>query len=342
MKFINIIIIAFSILNFFFYGCFGGGSSAGSNYVPPTEAQIEANQELSEINSKILVEGSSSGPASPADYIIGPSDLLEIEVFESERLSDKNVRVSSNGMVTLPLLGSVEVGGLSSREAETKIQYLLKENEYIYEPHVSVFVAEYKSKLVSIVGAVQAPGTYELLGRKTLLDALANAQGLTPNAGRSAHITRQNNDGSRQTYIVDVDKLLEDGNPELNIPIHPGDVIFVPQTGVVFVEGAVHKVGTVPIREGDTTLSQAIAQSGGLASYADDGDITIIRYLGSGGREIIKADLDDIRDGRAPDVLLKERDAIIVGASTVKQILYGLRLSLGFGLVGVGYDPPEK
>jgi len=341
MKFINIIIISFSILYFFFYGCFGGGSSTGSNYVPPTQAQIEANQELSEINSKILVEGSTSGPISPADYVIGPSDLLELEVFESERLSDKNARVSSNGMVTLPLLGSVEVGGLTSREAETKIQDLLKEKGYIIDPHVSVFVAEYKSKLVSIVGAVQAPGTYELLGRQTLLDALANAQGLTSNAGRSAHITRQNNDGSRETYIVDVDKLLEDGNPDLNIPIHPGDVIFVPQTGVVFVEGAVRKVGVVPIREGDTTLSQAIAQSGGLASYASD-DITVIRYLGSGEREIIKADLDDIRDGRAPDVFLKERDAIIVGASTAKKLLYGLRLSLGFGLVGVGYDPPDK
>ena len=78
-----------------------------------------------------------------------------------------------------------------------------------------------------------------------------------------------------------------------------------------------------------------------MASYASD-DITVIRYLGSGEREIIKVDLDDIRDGRAPDVLLKERDAIIVGASTAKKLLYGLRLSLGFGLVGVGYDPPDK
>ncbi|MGH7885688.1 MAG: polysaccharide biosynthesis/export family protein, partial [Thermodesulfobacteriota bacterium] len=217
----KIILLNLLLITFFFSAC---AARNPSNVQPQrTEQQIQAVQELEELNSKILIQGVSA-PVSPADYVVGPADLLEVKIFEAERLSD-SVRVSSTGKITLPLLGSIDVSGLTARETEIKIENLFKERGYIREPHVSVFVEEYKSKQVSVIGAVNAPGTYELLGRQTLLEALALSQGLSPDAGRSAYITRIQGEGERQSFVVDVDNLIVNNNPELNIPIEPGDII---------------------------------------------------------------------------------------------------------------------
>ncbi len=332
-KLILIYIVAFLLI-----GCLSRNNTGTSPV--RTQEQIESAQELDDLNSKILIQGVSA-PVSPADYVVGPADLLEVKIFEAERLSD-SVRVSSTGKVTLPLVGAVDVTGLTARETEIKIESLYKQKGFIRDPHVSVFVEEYKSKQVSVIGAVNSPGTYELLGRQTLLEALALSEGLSADAGRSAYITRILQNGERQSFVVDVDSLIVNYNPELNIPIEPGDIIFVPKSGNIFLEGAVANTGAVPIKQGRTTLSQAVAMSGGLASFAQPNDIKIIRYLGNGQREIIQANLKDIRDGKAEDIVLKDRDAVIVETNGTKKFFTGLNLSLGFGLVGVGYREPTR
>src|SRR3989304_6834520 len=128
-----------------------GGAKKVPDSLPPSESRIESAQEMKELNSRLITQ-SSGAPASPADYFIGPADLLEVKVFESEKLTS-TVRVSSRGQITLPLLGSVDVNALTAREAEEKIENLLKSDGYINKPHVGVFVKEHKSKLVSVVGA---------------------------------------------------------------------------------------------------------------------------------------------------------------------------------------------
>lgn len=329
---------AFSVL--FVSSCTG----ARMNHNGQILSHIESSQEISEVNSRLISQGGLS-PATPADFLIGPADLLEIRVFESDKLTT-SVRVSSRGQVTLPLLGSVSVDGLTAREAEEKIERLLKEGGYINNPHVSVFVKENRSKLVSVVGYVREPGSYELLGRQTLIDALAAAKGLKEGAGMTVYITRTQQDGRREAFMVDLEELLHSKagsvNNDINVLLNPGDVIYVPEAGSVFVEGAVRKPGSFPIKEGFTTLSQSIAMAGGVATYADSGDVKLIRYGDNGEREILELDLGKIRSGESPDPLVKDRDAIVVGASTAKRVLYGLRLNFLFGLVGVGYDPPER
>jgi polysaccharide export outer membrane protein len=320
----------------FAIGC-GGGKRASD--LASSQSKVESAQEIKELNSKLIAQ-SSFTPASPADYIIGPADLLEIKVFESEKMTS-TVRVGSRGQITLPLLGSVDVNGLTAREAEEKIEGLLKKEGYINNPHVSVFVKEHRSKLVSVVGYVRDPGNYELLGRQTLLDALANAKGLNDNAARSVYLTRTEEDGRRQAYVIDLDQLLLRGDSELNLPLKAGDVIYVPEAGTVFVEGAVRRPGAFPIKGGATTVSQAIAAAGGVTGYADSGDIKLIHYLGNGKREITQLNLRRIQKGEDEDPIVKDRDAIIVGASIAKRVLYGLRLSTLFGLIGVGYSPPD-
>ncbi|MDA2919007.1 polysaccharide export protein [Desulfobacterota bacterium AH_259_B03_O07] len=323
----------------FTYACAVSNNPPVSSF---SQSSIESSQEMSELNSKLLKRGATS-PVSPADYLIGPADLLEVRIFESEKLTT-TARVSSRGQITLPLLGGVDVDGLTAREAEQRIESFLKEGQYINNPHVSLFISENKSKLVSVVGFVREPGNYELVGKLTLIDALAAARGLKDRAGRTVYVTRSEENGRKQAYMVDLDELLQKGDAakEINLVLKPGDVIYVPEAGNVFVEGAVRSPGSIQIKEGLTTVSQVISEAGGFTSYANSRDVTLIRYLGNGERELIKLDLDQIRDGAVEDPKVNDRDAIVVASSGFKRLIYGLRLSLGFGLVGVGYDPPER
>lgn len=319
-------------------------NSCGGSNIPSTvvsESAIQAKQESSEMNSKLMMSATSGGVESPADYIIGPADLLQIDVFESEKLTDK-ARVSSRGDITLPLIGNVSVGGLSAREAEIKIENILKERGFIKDPHVTVFIEEYNSKLVTVVGMVEEPGNHPIVGRQTLLDVLVAAKGFQEKAGKTVYVNRTEANGNQQTYMVDLDELLLKGNSALNLVMKPGDVVYVPQAGNVYIEGAVGKSGSYPIQKDLTTVSQILTVAGGVAPYGDASNVKLIRYVGDGKREITQLDMNKISSGEADDPIVKDRDALIVGFSTSKRILYGLRLGLGFGLFNVGYTPPES
>lgn len=320
------------------WGCGGGGAVQNSTIV--SEADLQARQENDALNTKLLMQSGSGGVSSPADYIIGPADLLEVQVFESEKLTDK-VRVSSRGDITLPLLGSIKVSGLSAREAELRIEDLLKSEGFIKDPHVTVFIEEYNSKIVTVVGLVEEPGNHSITGRQTLLDVLVAAKGFQEKAGRTVYLSRSEETGNKQTYMIDLDELLFNGNSELNVVMKPGDVIYVPAAGNVYIEGAVGRSGAYPIQKDLTTISQILISAGGVAPYGDASNIKLIRFLGDGNREIKNIDLNKIQSGEVEDILVRDRDALIVGYSTSKRILYGLRVGLGFGLFNFGYDPPE-
>lgn len=320
-------------------GCFGGGNSAPT-YVPPSPEQIKAKQERKQLNSQILFSSVSSGSNSK-DYIIGPNDLIEVDVYESEKLSDK-VRVSSRGFVTLPLVGNIQVDGLTSREFEQKYEDLLKNGGFIRNPHVSISIVEYRSKVVDVMGFVNEPGEHELIGRQTILDALADAKGLTDDAGNTIYLSRTNTNGSKESYIIDIEQLLkESGDPHLNMIVHPGDIIFVPEAGNVYVEGAVKRAGSYTIENGNATVSQMISKAGGIASFADQDEVKLIRYHTDGQRQITDLNLESIRDGAVEDPVVRDGDAIIVGTDGTKKFFESFRLNLGYGLVGVGYDPPD-
>ena len=333
---INIHLYLLLVLVVFTISCAGGRRTQDSL---SSAARIESAQELKDLNANIISQGNASSSVSPADYLIGPADLLEIGVFESEKLTS-TVRVSSRGQVTLPLLGNVEVNEITARDAEIKIENLLKEGGYINNPHVIVFVKEYKSKVVSVIGYVNSPGSYELLGKKTLVDALASARGLNNQAGRTVYVTRAEENGSREAYVVYLDDVLLSGKSEANLLLKPGDVIYVPESGSVFVEGAVMRPGAYPVKEGASTVSQSIARAGGVASFANKGDVKLITYLGDGRREVKQLDLEQIRNGEIQDPIVRDKDAIVVGVSVVKRVLSGLRLGYFWNLMSIGYDAP--
>ena len=250
------------------------------------------------------------------DYKIGPKDLLEISVFGQDELSSQ-VRVSEDGKITLPLIGEIEVEGLTISECRKKLTELLEE-KYLQNPQVTIFMREYQSKRVSVLGAVQAPGRYELLGRQTLMQLISQAGGLTGEAGDEIIIIRENGNGANTSLKIPIEDLFIHGNADLNIPIQPNDVINVPIDEMVnvYVMGQVRSPGALNVRKSKIpTLLQAIAHAGGFGERASKGGVVIKRRGKDGKEERLKVNVKDIEKGKKKDVQLQENDVVIVPES---------------------------
>lgn len=262
---------------------------------------------------------SGTGRSNPADdYRIGPEDLLEITAYNVEDLK-KTVRVNSQGNIALPLVGIVRAKGLTTSELEHLIAEKL--DRYVEETVVNVFVKEYHSQRISVVGAVNKPQAYAVTGQRNLIDMLMIAGGLKEDAGGVCYIIRplakNVTDKQTETLVIDLNELLVNGNFNLNIPVFAGDVINVPKGGVFFIDGAVKTPGVFTIK-GKTTFMQAITMAQGVNSDAVLDDIRVFRDNGKGGRDVIKINYDSVKRGEKPDILLAENDIIIVPKSGIK------------------------
>ncbi|CAM3066572.1 polysaccharide export protein [Rariglobus hedericola] len=169
-------------------------------------------------------------PAAAAqDYVLQPSDLLNIQVFQEENLK-RDVRVSKEYSITLPLIGKVDVKGKSLRQAEDLIRELY-DRDYLVNPQVNVVVIEYAKRTVNVIGQVNQPGAVLFPQEEglTLLDAISRAGGFSRLANRSqVKLTRTNSDGKSDTYIINVDDLIK-GSSSNSWPLLVNDIIFVPE-----------------------------------------------------------------------------------------------------------------
>ena len=313
-----------------------------------TTQEIESSRQLKAMNEKILMSSLSLKRDPYSDYKIGPEDLLEISVFEVEDLN-KIVRASSQGNISLPLLGVVRVKGLTANELERELRDLLGE-KYLQDPQVSVFIKEYRSQRISVIGAVEKPSVFEATGQRSILDFLAMAGGLKEDAGNTLFLIRpprlergaskegqdSEGDGPR-TFVINLEELLIRGDLSLNLPVMHGDVINVPVSDKVFVGGEVWRPGGFSLKGKKMTLSQAIVLAGGLKPQAKGSQTRIFRYSEtSPGREIITADIYAIQKGKTEDLYLKDNDIIIVPKHGVKAVLVGVKEILA-GVFSVGY-----
>ena len=250
---------------------------------------------------------------STADYRIGAKDLLEINVFGLKELN-KTVRVSEDGKISLPLLGEVEVEGLTKAELEKKLSRLLEE-KYLQNPQVTVFIREYQSKRVSVLGAVDEPGPYELLGRQTLLQLISEAGGFTDKAGDEIIVIRQLQDGTSTALKILIDDLFLKGDARLNIPLEANDIINIPayKEAFIYVFGQVRRPGALRVKKSNIpTLLQAIAQAGGFSERAKKGGVLIKRIDEDGKERQIKVNVKDILKGKKKDIQLLENDVVYV------------------------------
>lgn len=246
------------------------------------------------------------------EYVVGSEDLLEVQVYQVPELNT-TARVGGDGAITLPVVGAVNVGGLTLNAVSSKIAETL-EAKYVQNPQVNVLVKEFKSQKVSIIGLVKAPGSYSLAGPRTIIQLIAESGGLMPEAGGSILIFRQTKDGRSARLAIPKEELLVKGSTSWNIPLRNGDVINVPAEEQITVSilGALTTPGiyALNVSEG-ATLLKAIAKAGGL-KQASKGGVKIKRQQGSGKETVVEVNLGDILSGTIPDFELKDGDVIII------------------------------
>jgi len=316
-------------------------SACGGSYATKTPplADIASQKKTDKLNEAIMLGGAFQQAGLEDSYLIGSEDLLEIEAYNVEELK-KTVRVNSQGEIALPLVGIINIKGLTTSEVEQLIAKKLE--KYVEETLVTVYVKEYKSQRISVFGAVNKPNIFAVTGQRYLIDMLMMAEGISKDAGSICYIIRptlKNNPNNKTaTLVIDLDELLVNGNLSLNIPVFAGDVVNVPKGGVVFVDGAVKVPGAYTMR-GKTTLVQAISMAQGVNSNAALGDIRIFRENSKGEREVIPLDYDAISNGSSPDIILAENDIIIVPQSGIKNFFNGfintIRGFVTFGTYGL-------
>jgi polysaccharide biosynthesis/export protein len=171
-----------------------------------------------------------SAPAAALDYVLQPSDLLNVQVFQEENLK-RDVRVSQEFTITLPLIGKVDVKGKTLRQAETLITKLYYEGEFLQNPQVNIVVVEYSKRSVNVIGQVNQPGAVLFPQEQglTLLDAISRAGGFSRLANRTqVKLTRTTADGKNETFIINVDDLIK-GNSSNAWQMLANDIIFVPE-----------------------------------------------------------------------------------------------------------------
>ena len=228
------------------------------------------------------------------EYEVGEGDLLDITVYDNPDLTSE-VRVSGEGMITVPLIGEISVKSLTATEIGKKLAGLFAEG-YIKNPQVSIFIKEYKSKKVTTLGEFSKPGLIEMRGNATLMEVISNAGGITPDAGETLFIQRNAVKGgteqSDNIISIDLTKLLEGSGTTSNIPVLDGDSIYIPKALFVYVTGEVKNPGAYKITKGLTVL-RSITLAGGLTVKASKNRANIVRKTGS-TESTIKANMDDL------------------------------------------------
>jgi polysaccharide export outer membrane protein len=245
-----------------------------------------------------------AGSAEGSSYIVGPDDILAIEVFDNPDLKGEYT-VSAGGDIVFPLIGQVKVSGRTVAAIKKELTRLL-EKDYLFNPIVSVDVSKYLSKQVKIMGNVRKPGVYYLEGPMRLFDLLTRAEGIlkqpggTVMSGQKAHITRAaalknglaTSSDHTTTYYVDLHQLLVEGKDEANVYLQAGDVIFIPDASSFHVIGEVKNSGSFPFEEG-TTLLKAIALAGGLTEKGTSNN-AVIKRLQNGRVVEMRAGMDTL------------------------------------------------
>jgi polysaccharide export outer membrane protein len=275
----------------------------------------------------VLAAGFANGQIRPASAVempvgnlpiqpIGPNDLVAVSVYDGPEFT-RTVRVGADGFVRLPMLKQrIQAAGLMPVELETAIAGALLDEGLVVDPFVTVTVAEYNSHPIAVMGAVRHPLTFQAVGPVTLLDALAHAEGLAPEAGSEILVTRiesaANGESASLTRRIPVKSLMDGTDGRLNIRLTGGEEIRVPEVGRIYVLGNVKKPGAyVAAGTPDTSVMKALAMAEGLLPYSAK-QAFIYRREGSGTRNDVPIDLAKVMNRKAPDLPLMANDILYI------------------------------
>lgn len=278
------------------------------------------------------------------DYLISPDDELEIFVLDVAELS-RTYRVSPTGMISVPLLAKpIQAAGTSPTQLAQMIADQLREAGMVSHPQVTVQVKNSRLHSIAIAGSVKKPQIYPILGKTTLMDALSQAEGLSDDAGNTAVITRGDISSralgleasqeaepgdplvNPRTVVVDLKRLMEDGDPKLNYDLYPGDRVTVQRAGIVYVLGAVNRAGGFVLKNDreQMTVLKALALAEFVKSTANTKKAVIIRGNPKtpGGAQEIPIELNKMLNDRAKDRVLLANDILFIPDSASKKAIH--------------------
>jgi polysaccharide export outer membrane protein len=246
---------------------------------------------------------------------VGPDDLLALSVYDSPELT-RTVRVDADGNIRLPMLkDSIQVRGMVPSQLETAIARSLTKGNVLVDPIVTVTIVEYQSRPVNVVGAVKNPLVFQATRPIPLLDALARAGGMREDAGSDIVVSKEvMRDGTltRVTQNIPVRKLIDNADPRLNVMLHGGEEVLVPEAQKIYVVGNVKKPGAYPIRsDEETTILQLLALSEGLSPFPAK-IAYVYRRSADGVKTEVPVSLSKIMKRQSPDVALQANDILYI------------------------------
>lgn len=292
--------------------------------------QLRAGLQLSCL---LLFATLTNGQTGSGKYLLGPGDRISVSVRDLKEIEIKPATIDRDGTIDLQYAGRMKAEGLTTEQLGVQIQSKLA--GIIRQPKVTVEVTEFGSQPVSILGSVNKPGVHQLRGGKNLVEVLAMAEGMKPEAGNLIKVTRRKpagtvpsaswkEDASGQflTTEIGVKALLEARTPEANIQIHPHDVISIPRSDLVYVMGSVRKPGGFMLAERESiTVLQAVSMAEGVAPGSAPQRARILRQSAdsSASREIV-IDVKQILANKAPDQKMQPNDILFIPSSAMKVV----------------------
>ena len=305
-----------------------------------------------------LLRGRSSGNIRDSNYRFGAGDEVELNVFDVPELN-VSVKVRESGFVNLPLIGALQVVGKTESEVHDELTKRLA--TFVRNPQINVFVSQFGSQKVAVMGAVKLPGTYPLKkGANTLLELLSQAGGVNEKAGNFINFipselsgirndneiearaqlvlgnrVQENRGGGVSVYLDQV--LGTNGDVPLEIPVRGGDMIIVPEAGKVIVEGEIQRVGPIDLTP-QTTLLGALAAAGGITSSAKIDEVEVVRSISGDKKVHLVLDLAKLATGEDHDVRIRNGDIVRVPSDSSRRMksdtFEGIKKFINFGIGG--------
>lgn len=283
------------------------GSAAAPAHAAGKSAQLGQGQE------PVMVPGDIS------ELRIAPGDLLSVNVYDSPELSNP-YRVGPGGDISIPLCGMVKVGGLTLTEAAKRLEDALKDGQILLHPQVNVDLLQYAGQYVTVTGQVETPGRMPLFAPAKLADVLAEAGGETPLAGEEVKIRHVAGDSTVEQEVSYLPG--RENSKAASVIVHPGDSVYVPRAGIVYVLGAVARPGGYVMQEsGKLNVAEALAMAGGTILTANTGGLRVIRRNPDGTVLDFPLSYDAIAKGTQTPLALHAQDIVYVPMSKVKASL---------------------
>ena len=224
-------------------------------------------------------------------YLLGAGDVIRITVFQNPDMQT-DTRVSDLGYITFPLIGSLQVGGGTTTQAEQKIAAALKSGGFVLKPQVNVVVQQFRARQVSVLGYVNRPGRYPMEDQVLhLADVLSLAGGTTLVAADQLFVVR-NLSGKEERIPVDLEAAISYNDLGKNFEIFAGDTIYVPKQQYIYIYGQVNRPGQYRL-ERNMTVMQGLAVGGGVTLRGTEKGLTVRRRDAGGKVDALTPNLQD-------------------------------------------------